>query len=364
MNIPMINSRRFWDKYGTQSLVEINKVLASGTYIGGEYVQKFRQALQKSRGGLVVPCANGTDAIELAVRATIDSRVKYVTTPFTFFATAESILNAGGEPIFVDLEPETLQLDPALATQWLSCEDVRGIVYVSLYGQPAKDILEELYTSFRYKAVFIEDAAQSFVKHRYDLTTYSFFPSKNLGSFGDGGAVVASDPATQDRIEKLANHGRIGKYEHMLVGRNSRLDAIQAAALNYKISLLTELEQLRASRWALYCSLLDNVVRTKSMRIVGPFVPGTVNQFTIQLEDKKTRDSLQVYLDENEVSSAVHYPIPLHLQPALAHLGYKKGQFPVAEGAADTVLSLPFCPFLKLNEIEYITEMIEKFFYE
>jgi UDP-2-acetamido-2-deoxy-ribo-hexuluronate aminotransferase len=281
-----------------------------------------------------------------------------ITTPFTFFATAEAILYTGATPVFVDIEPETMNIDTAKIEAAITGK-TKAILPVHIFGHPA-DMDGIVTIAQRHDLKIIEDCAQSFgasIRGKMagsfgDAACFSFYPSKNLGSFGDGGMVLANDPAVADDVRMLRNHGSRGAYRHESVGFNSRLDEIQAGVLLVKMKRIDEYNEKRRRNAALYTKLICGSVQCPVE------LPGNLHvyhQYTIR-SDK--RDEIQRRLRENDVSSVVYYPTPLHLQEAVSFLGYKKGDLPVAEETSEEVLSLPMYPELEETTIRGIADIL------
>ncbi|MCK4911268.1 MAG: DegT/DnrJ/EryC1/StrS family aminotransferase, partial [Thermodesulfovibrionales bacterium] len=301
----------------------------------------------------------GTDALHLALKALgIGPGDEVITTPFTFFATAEAIIYEGAVPVFVDIEPDTFNIDVS-AIEASITKRTKAILPVHVFGHPA-DMPAIMGLAKKHGLAVIEDCAQSFgatingeqTGSIGDAGCFSFYPSKNLGACGDGGLVTVRDAAVADTIRSLRNHGFSGAYRHDTIGFNSRLDEIQAAILLIKLKHITRYNDLRREKARKYNALLGDKVRCPVERQGCMHV---YHQYTITLPE---RDRIKKTLADAEISSMVYYPIPLHLQPALSGLGYKEGDFPVAERAAKEVLSLPICPELEEDDIARIAGAI------
>ncbi len=340
----------------------IQAVLDHGQYILGPEVAELEARLAARTGAKhCIGCASGTDALLLAMMALgIGSGDEVITSPFTFFATGEMIALLGATPVFVDIDPKSYNIDPSKIETAVTSR-TKAIMPVSLYGQcadmdPINAIAE------RHGLAVIEDAAQSFggtYKGRPsgNLSTIactSFFPSKPLGCYGDGGALFTSDDDLARRLRELANHGQAGRYHHVSIGINGRLDTIQAAVLLAKLAVFDD--ELAARQWAAvaYNEQLRDVAQT-------PVVPdGFVSawaQYTIEVDD---RENLQKALQQERIPTAVHYPVPLHLQPVFAGMSLPEGSFPYAERAGKRVLSLPMHPYLEPAQIAAISEAVKK----
>jgi len=364
MQVPLIDLVRHHEPLFAELETAASRVIRSGRYIFGQEVEKFEQKLAEYLGVKhAIGVGNGTDALRLALEALkIGPGDEVITTPFTFVATAEVIALAGAKPVFVDVEDETLNIDPNKIEAAVT-ERTKAIMPVHLYGQAADmDAIMEI--SEKHGLAVIEDTAQGIGASWKDkklgtigtIGTLSFFPTKNLSALGDGGAVMTNDDELAHILRTLRVHGAEGKYYHVRLGFNSRLDAIQAAFLNVKIDHIDEWNEKRRSIAKRYNEGLSDVVRTPVERPENYHI---FHQYTIRTD---RRDELREYLKENGIATAIHYPRPLHLQPAFAYLGYKEGDFPVAERAAKEVLSLPVFPEMRDDEIDYVIQTIRRFF--
>jgi dTDP-4-amino-4,6-dideoxygalactose transaminase len=320
------------------------RVLASGRFILGPEVAAFEGELAAAAGiGQAVAVSSGTDALLALLMATgVGPGDEVVTTPYSFIATAEAIVRVGARPVFADVEPDTLNLDPRAAAARIGPR-TKALLVVHLFGRPAR------LPAFRELAAgagvaLFEDAAQAIGAAGVgsgDAAALSFFPAKNLGGFGDGGALLTTDAALADALRRIRNHGATDKTRHELLGGNFRLDELQAALLRVKLPHLPRWTAERRRLAALY-----------QQRLAGlPLVPpplddGAVwSQFVIRVPSER-RPALRQLLDERGIGSAVYYPLPLHLQPALAFLGHRPGDFPHAERASAESLALPIYPGL------------------
>ena len=307
---------------------EINKavlnVLASGNYIGDKEVELFEKELAEySKVDYAISCANGTDAIFLSLKALeIGAGDEVITTPFTFIATAGAIVNAGAKPVFVDIDEYDFNID-AYSIENKMNPNVNAILPVNLFGKPS-NMEKMIQLSKMYELFIIEDTAQATgIKHNGDCSCLSFYPTKNLAGMGDGGAILTNNKDLNDKIRMLKNHGIGNTYISEVIGVNSRLDAIQAAILRIKLKYLDESLNKRKENAKYYCEQLG----------IRFFDDSTYNQFTVRVKD---RDSIKF-----DFPTKVYYPVPLHLQPAFEYLGYKEGDFPVAEKISKEVISLP-----------------------
>jgi UDP-2-acetamido-2-deoxy-ribo-hexuluronate aminotransferase len=339
----------------------VRGVMSSAQFIMGPEHEKLEHALSAYVGcAHTLACSSGTDALLLALMALeIGPGDEVITPPFTFIATAEAIAFVGAKPVFVDIDAGDFNIDSSLIEAAITPK-TRAIMPVSLYGQCA-DMAAINAIADRHNLAVIEDGCQSFgatYKGRRSgnlctIGTTSFFPSKPLGAYGDGGAVFTSDRQLADRIRQLRNHGQSARYEHTLIGMNGRLDAMQAAILNVKLRHFDgELERREALRQRY----------DRALGSAGVMVPQVLDdrttvcaQYSIRSRD---RAGLIGHLTEAGVPTAVHYPKPLHLQPAFGGLGYRAGDFPVSEQVSSEVLSLPFSPFLTEADQDRVIEAI------
>ena len=338
----------------------IDRVVASARFINGPEVE----ALEKALAGFVgrreaVACASGTDALWLALLAAgIGPGDEVITTPFTFIATAEVISLVGARPVFVDIEQETLNLDPARLAGALS-KATRALIAVDLYGHPAAwDEISAF--AAEHDLLLIEDAAQSLgAEYRGricgafgDLAATSFFPAKPLGCYGDGGMIFTDDPARAAQLRALRNHGQRKRYYHEVIGANSRLDTLQAAVLLAKLPHFKQEIELRNRVAARYTAALAGKFEVPR---VAAGCSSVFAQYTLR---SNRRDEVLAALAEAGIPTAVHYPVPLHRQPAFAGLGYEPGAFPVAEQVAQAVFSLPMHPFLETGDQDEIIRVL------
>jgi len=346
------------------------EVLASGRYIGGAYVETFEQQFAHYIGTTeCIACNSGTDALYLALRALdIGPGDEVITTPFTFVATAEVISAVGATPVFVDIEPQTFNLDLDQLEAAIT-ERTRAVIPVHLFGHPV-DMTRLMAIAQAHHLGVGEDGAQApgatWADKRVgsigQIGCFSFYPTKNLGACGDGGAITTNDPAIADRLRRLRDHGRKGGYFYEELGVNSRLDALQAAILQVKLRYLDTWNTQRQSVAMRYQQLLSLI---PSIVVPQPATGGigVWNQYTIRVSaegqalsatDASQRDRLRQQLQEKGVTAMVYYPLSLHLQPAYAGLGYQAGQLPVAEKASREVLSLPMFPELSHTQQDQV----------
>lgn len=374
-NIPPIDLARQYQLISEELNAAVLRVLASGNYIGGAVVESFERQFADYVGvSECVGCNSGTDALYLALRALdIGAGDRVITSPFTFIATAEAIALVGATPVFVDIDPQTFNLDLrqveaailASANASANAAGTKAIIPVHLFGQPV-DMTAITQIARSHRLAVIEDCAQATgatwdgkkVGSIGDIGCFSFFPTKNLGAVGDGGAVTTNDPAIAAKIRVIKEHGSAVRYYHQETGINSRLDALQAAILQVKLARLDEWNAQRQAAAENYRQLLGSL----SGIVIPQDAPGRVwNYYTIrvkelqeQRENFNYRDEIRSHLQQMGVISMIYYPLPLHLQPVYQHLGYRAGQFPVAERACREVLSLPMFPELTAIEQQQV----------
>ena len=338
----------------------IQKVLAHGQYILGPEVTELEEKLSAYCGAkYCITCANGTDALQIALMALgIGVGDEVITPGFTYIATAETVALLGAKPIYVDVDAKTYNLDVNQLENAITPK-TKAIIPVSLYGQCA-DLDEINAIAAKYNLPVIEDAAQSFGasykgRKSCNLTTIactSFFPSKPLGCYGDGGAIFTNDEELAKIIRQVARHGQDRRYHHIRVGVNSRLDTLQAAILLPKLAILDDEINARQKVAGTYTKLLNEVGI-----ITTPFIKerniSAWAQYTIQVENRET---IQMHLKANGIPTAVHYPIPLNKQPAVA----SDAVLPVGDAIAERVMSLPMHPYLETSAIETIVEVLRK----
>jgi dTDP-4-amino-4,6-dideoxygalactose transaminase len=373
MAVPLLDLRAQYATIRDETVAAIMRVVDAQTFILGEPVVELERAIAAlSHTRHAIGCANGTDAILLAMRALdIGRGDEVITTPFTFFATAGTIHNVGATPVFVDIEPKTFNIRPdAVAAARTSRS--RAVIPVDLFGQMAE--VEAIAAAVKGLPV-IEDAAQSIGARRMvdgearmageipTIGTFSFFPSKNLGGYGDGGMIVTQDDAIAERLRRLRVHGGAKQYFHDEVGYNSRLDALQAAVLSAKLPHLAGWSAKRRENAAHYDAAFADLARAGSLTTpyVAPENESIFNQYTVRVPGGR-RDPLQAFLKERGIGTSIYYPLPLHLQPCFAYLGYRAGQCPESERAAKEVLSLPIFPELTRAQLDEVVAGVHTFF--
>jgi len=393
MDVPFLDLKRQYQAIRGEILERVRAVLESQKFILGEEVEGLERELARYCGAAeAVGVASGSDAILVSIMALgLKEGEGVVTVPFTFFATAGSISRLGCIPFFVDIDPRTLNMDPEKLRAFVQTDcrvdgsgrlfhkdkgvPIRAVVPVHLFGQCA-DMDPIMEICGRYQLLVLEDAAQSIgaeyrpSPHRPGRqagtmgTTgcFSFYPSKNLGGFGDGGMVVSGDTELTERVRMLRVHGSRPKYHHHLVGLNSRLDALQAAVLRVKLRYLDGWSHARKENAARYSRLFQEM-GYEDLGISLPSVQyenrHVFNQYVIRVPQ---RERLRLFLQAHGIGTDVYYPRPLHLQECYHHLGYKEGQFPVSEEACRTALALPIFPEITPEEQRYVVEKIGAFY--
>lgn len=365
MQIKMVDLHRQYLSIKPEIDAAIQSVLNATDFIMGSAVREFEADLAAYlRVKHAVGCASGTDALQVAMMALgIGRGDEVITTPFTFVATAETIVLLGATPVYVDIDPKTYNLDVNQIAALITSK-TKAIIPVHLYGQPA-DLEPPLVLAAERGLRVIEDAAQAigarcngqFVGTLGDIGCLSFFPSKNLGACGDAGAIVTNDPALAERCRMITVHGSKKKYQHEVLGVNSRLDTLQAAILKVKLQHIEKWSEARIRIAAQYNEALDG------LDVVTPFcTPGVrhvYNQYSIRTP---RRDELAEFLKGKSISHAIHYPVPLHLQPAFRHFVPEGVRFSVAEAVAREIISLPIYPEMPHEELLAVISCLQEFF--
>jgi dTDP-4-amino-4,6-dideoxygalactose transaminase len=373
MKIPILDLKRQYQSIKSEIDSAIARVIESGQFILGPEVEAFEREVAQYLGVKhAIGVASGTDALWLSLKAAgVGPGDRVIVPSFTFFATAGAVCNVGAIPVFADVDPRTFNLDPSSVQNLLRSntqlqDTAKAIIPVHLYGQPAEmDALLKI--ARHYELIVIEDVAQAIGAQYKDRTVgtlghlgcFSFFPTKNLGAYGDGGLVVTNDGALAERVRMLRVHGSKPKYYHHIVGTNSRLDALQAAILRVKLTHLDEWTSARQKLAARYDQALSQI-EGLAVPYKAPDRTHIYHQYTIRVLGGR-RDALQKHLKEHGIGTEIYYPLPLHLQPCFQHLGYREGQLPESERASREVLSLPMFPELTESEQKYIIETVENF---
>ena len=367
--IPLLDLRKQYLSIKEEIDARLQEVLDSGRFILGPQVKSLEEEMAEfCRVKNAVGVASGTDALELALRALgVKSGDEVITTPFTFIATTEAISQVGAKVVFADINLNTYNIDPQKIKNKVT-RNTRAIIPVHLYGQPC-EMDEIMKLAKKYNFFVIEDCAQAIgaeykgrrVGSFGDVGCFSFFPSKNLGGYGDGGMTVTDNEQVAEKIRMLRMHGSKNKYFHLVEGRNSRLDEIQAGILRVKLQYLNKWNEQRKEKAKIYNELID-----KSNLAAKVITPKTVEKtspvFHLYVVRAKQRDQLLNFLKSKNIFAAVHYPVPLHLQEVYKGAKHKLGDFPNTELAACEVISLPLYPELSAEEISYIVSCISKFY--
>ncbi|OCA88924.1 DegT/DnrJ/EryC1/StrS family aminotransferase [Pseudobacillus wudalianchiensis] len=368
MKIQMLDLSEQYQSMREEVITKLDEVMSSSQFILGSNVKKLEEDVAKySNVNYGVGVGNGSDAIHIALQAGgIEAGDEVITTAFTFFATGGAIARAGAVPVYVDIDPITFNIDPSKIEAVIT-EKTKAIIPVHLYGQMAdmetiRDIAE------KHNLIVIEDAAQAIgakqngksVGELGTAATYSFFPTKNLGAYGDGGMIVTNDEELAEKARVIRVHGSKPKYYHHVLGYNSRLDELQAAILNVKFPRLNEWSSARRERASYYTKRLNeklsDILQTPIEKEGNYHV---FHQYTLRVPN---RDELQSYLKEQGIATMIYYLMPLHIQPVFEELGYKEGDLPETERAAKEALSLPMYPELKQEDQDYVVEKIIDFY--
>ena len=369
MKVPLLDLKVQNDALRTEVDAAIKKVLDSNGFILGSEVSELEKELAAyCQTDFAIGCASGTDALLLALMAyDIGAGDEVLTTPYSFFATASSITRLGAKPVFVDIDPNTYNLDVSQVEAKIT-EKTKAIQPVHLFGQCAEmDLLQEI--ADRHSVPLVEDAAQA-IGSEFDgkragdigaIGCFSFYPSKNLGAMGDAGFLTTNDEALAKKLFALRVHGSFERYYHKWVGLNSRLDAMQAAILRVKLPHLDSWTAARQRNAAMYRELFADKGLTEAIILPTERENGRhiYNQFVIRVTDR--RDELKSFLQGNDIGSDIYYPVSLHLQECFDYLGYQAGDFPESERASKETLALPIYPELQAAQIEFVVDKIAEF---
>lgn len=367
--IPFADLKSQYESYKAEIDKAVLDVMASSMYIMGPEVEKLEKNLASYVGARhALSVSSGTDALLLALMAYgIKEGDEVITTPFTFIATAEVIALVGAKPVFADIDEKTYNLDIEKVKPLIN-DKTKAIIPVSLYGLPADmDKFYELTKNTNIK--LIEDACQSFgaidngkYSCNYNsLGCTSFFPSKPLGCYGDGGAVFTNDDKEAEILSNLRNHGQVARYKHKYIGINGRLDAMQAAILNVKLAHFKEEIARRIEIGNNYTKKIKAAYKGDAADIITPFIPdGKVSVYAQYSVRVKNREEVTKKLNEAGIPTAIHYPIPLHMQECYAGCGFKDGDLPISEKVSKEIMSLPMSAFLKDDDQDFIVETLCK----
>ncbi|MBC8526865.1 MAG: DegT/DnrJ/EryC1/StrS family aminotransferase [Candidatus Cloacimonetes bacterium] len=360
MKVPMLDLNAQYEPIKEDVLQAMRDVFDSKKFINGPQIAELESKIAEyCRCKYAIGVSSGTDAILISLMAfDIGVGDEVITTPFTFFATAGCIYRVGAKPVFVDIDPQTYNINPDLIEEKIT-DKTKAIIPVHLFGQTAEmDKINEI--AKKHDLYVIEDAAQA-IGSEYkgkragslgDVGCFSFFPSKNLGCCGDGGMVTTDNEELAEKIRVLRAHGSKPKYYHKIIGGNFRIDTIQAAVILVKFPLLEKWHKGRKDNAKYYDDKLEDVV---GIPYVENYNKTIYNQYTIRTEN---RDKLQQYLNDSNIGNAIYYPVPLHLQECFVYLGYKEGDCPEAEKAANEVISIPIYPELTDEQKDYVIEKV------
>ena len=370
MKVPLLDLKIQYAPLREETLKSLNDILDSQYFIGGKYVSKLEEDIAAYSGVKhAIGVSSGTDALIASLmgcgiyRSPLDEGAadEVVLPAYTFFATAGSVWRCGARPVFADIDPDTYNISPDSVAEKIT-ERTKAVMPVHLYGQCA-DMDAILKTAKAHNLAVIEDGAQAIGASQNGVKVggfgncagLSFFPSKNLGGLGDGGMVITNDDKLAVKIREIRNHGMEPKYYHKHVGGNFRLDAIQAAGLLAKLPHLDDWGKMRAENAAVYNAAFADVDEIKTP-VIKPCNKSIYNQYIISVPN---RDALLAHLREKEIGCEIYYPVPLHLQECFAALGYKKGDFPNAEYAAEHTLALPIYPELTREQLDYVAAEVK-----
>ena len=365
VTIPFLDLKPQFETIRKDIMDAIDRVFVSGQFVGGEWVERFEEQFARFVGSrYAIGVGSGTAALELALKtARIGAGDEVIVPANSFFATAEAVSNVGARPVFGDVDPMTFHLD-ITSVERLITPRTRAVIPVHLYGR-IMNMTELQELAEEHGLTIIEDAAQAHGTERDGvrvgesgrLTCFSFYPGKNLGAYGDAGVVTCQDPADAARLRMLRDHGSPEKYVHVIIGTNSRLDAIQAAVLSVKLHYLRDWNARRVQHAMTYATRLQHTC------IQIPEIPaGREHNFHLFVIRMKNRDALRLHLQERGIGTGIHYPEPLHLTPAYRDLGYPtQGNLPVSEALAREVLSLPMYPELSDSQIEQVSYAVLQF---
>lgn len=370
MSVPLLDLQAQYATIKDEVDEAIASVVATQRFVLGPTVERFEDEVgQYLSADHSIGCASGTDALLLPLRALdLEPGSEVVVPAFTFFATAGAVWNAGLRPVFADIDPVTFNMTAESVRSVLS-DRTRAIIVVHLFGQMAA-MEPILALAAEHDLAVIEDTAQAIGARQtidgewhYAGTlgtagSFSFFPTKNLGAYGDGGLVTTGDAGLAERVRKLRVHGGRQMYHHEMVGTNSRLDALQAAVLSAKLPHLDRWAEGRRRNAAYYDEHLAGLEPALRLPTAAMDNDHVYNQYTIRVE---RRDELKAWLDEHSVGNSIYYPVPLHLQPCFDELGYREGDLPESERAAKEVLSLPVYPELRPDQLEEVTSRVLEF---
>lgn len=364
--IKFVDLKRQYESIKDEINRSIKNVIENADFILGNQVKEFEHKFSEyCKTKYCVGVGSGTDALIFSLKALdIGKGDEVITPPNSYIATSLAISTCGAKPVFVDVDPLEYTIDPLKIKERIT-EKTKAILVVHLYGQPSR--MDEILEIAEENDLFvIEDACQAHgAKYKGkvtgcigDIAAFSFYPSKNLGGYGDGGAITTNNKELAEKIELLRNYGQKTKYYHVIKGLNSRLDTIQAAILEIKLKYLNKWNNMRKQNARLYEEYLEGIDE-----VITPYEnKDSQHVYHLYVIQCKKRDKLREFLAKKNIETGIHYPVPIHLQPAYKEYNFLKGNFPVTESLADKILSLPMYPELNVEEIEYICKAIKNFF--
>ncbi|HEX8687980.1 MAG TPA: DegT/DnrJ/EryC1/StrS family aminotransferase [Pyrinomonadaceae bacterium] len=371
MPVPFVDLQAQYRSIKAEVDAAVQRVLDTSAFVLGREVEAFERAFAEYVGAReCVGVSNGTAAIQLALQALgVGAGDEVIVPANTFFATAEAVSTAGATPVFVDCDPATCNIDPGKIEAAVT-RRTRAVVPVHLYGRPA-DLDAVLAVAGRHSLLVVEDAAQAHgARYRGRRVgalaragCFSFYPGKNLGAYGEGGAVVTNDAGVARRVRMLRDHGSEQKYRHEMVGYNFRLEGIQGAVLGVKLPRLDGWNELRRAHAARYRELLAPLADAGAVAL-PPEADGDEHVYHLFVVQSSERDALQRYLSAAGVQTGIHYPVPVHLQPAYAAHGHREGDFPHAERLSRRALSLPMYAELTERQLRYVADAVSDFYAE
>ncbi|OFY84472.1 MAG: erythromycin biosynthesis sensory transduction protein eryC1 [Bacteroidetes bacterium RIFCSPLOWO2_12_FULL_35_15] len=363
MKIPFVDLKAQYQSIKPEIDEAIGKVITETAFIGGKYVKEFEQLFSKYLNiNHIVACANGTDSLEILLKASgVAINDEVIVPAVSWISTSEAVSSVGAKPVFVDIDPISYTIDVKLIESKITPQ-TKAIIPVHLYGNPA-DMNEIMLIAKKHNLIVIEDCAQShgaeidgkMVGTFGDAASFSFYPGKNLGAYGDAGAMATNDSIIAEKIRMIANHGQLEKHKHLIEGRNSRMDGIHAAVLSAKIKYLDAWTNKRIEIADYYSLLLDK------LNVKVPFVKNkSKHVFHLYVILTSKRDALKEHLENQGIETAIHYPTALPLLDAYRSEGYKNSDFPIATDFTSKILSLPIYPELTKEMVMYVVENIKK----
>lgn len=369
MKIPFVDLGAQYKELKKEINKAISEAIKRGDFILGQDVKLFETEFAKfCNTQNAVGVSSGTEALFLALKSLgIGQGDEVIVPAFTYIATALAVSYTGAKPVFVDIDEDSYNIN-AREIKSVIRKNTKAIIPVHLYGQPA-NMPEILKIAKQYNLKIIEDCAQAhgasikMTNDKWRLTgnlgdvgCFSFYPSKNLGGMGDGGIITTNNKEIYEKLLRLRNYGRISKYEHIIIGYNSRLDTLQAAILRVKLKKINEWNNMRRNAAGIYNKLLQNVYEV----ITPKTTDSSKHVYHVYAVRVRNRDKILRILQDKGIDVLIHYPIPLHLQAAYKDLGYKKGDFPISETVANEIISLPMYPHIKTSQIKFVTDSIKK----